>query len=223
MPVAEPARGRGSAHWQPPSSRGAAPWAGRGRGRGRGALPVAHHHRTLVINNTNSSSRSSSDSNSNNKTTANNTIATNATATTTAATITTVGNSAAHAANGPGSGALAAHVVLQDSGESGVATTSSGWVAKRDRHFQLINSSIYDKEVQARTKAIAKTREEKLLRKEAREKQKFNRYLQDSHGLSTHEIEVGGERFRVTAGGSKLVRLSGEQRAIRLFPTPECF
>ena len=164
-------------------------------------MPVAHHHRTLVINN------SSGSESSNN----NNTAAAAAASNTTAIAITTVGNSTAPAAAKPGSAAP----IVQQGSSSGcrAATASSGWVAKRDRHFQLINSSIYDKEVQARTRAIARTREEKLLRKEAREKQKFNRYLQDAHGHSTHEIEVGGERFRVTAGGSKLVRLSGEQRA----------
>jgi hypothetical protein len=76
--------------------------------------------------------------------------------------------------------------------------------------MQLINSSVYDKEVQARTKAMAKTLDDKLQRREAHEKLKLNRFLQDSQDHSNREVEIGGERYRVTAGGSKLVRLSGE-------------
>ncbi|KAF8540912.1 hypothetical protein BDD12DRAFT_831429 [Trichophaea hybrida] len=170
MSVVESSRGRGTAHWQPPSR---STWSGRGRARGRGA--ATHHHRTLVINNTNSNATGSS---------------TGSLPSTSAAT----GLSSA----GPTSDI-----------KQSQTTTTSGWVAKRDRHMQWINSSVYDKEVQARTKAMAKTLDDKLQRKEAYEKLKLNRFLQDPQGHSNREVEIGGERYRVTAGGSKLVRLSG--------------
>lgn len=84
----------------------------------------------------------------------------------------------------------------------------AGWVAKRDRQsMQLINTSIFDKHVQNRTTAATEALREGLKRKEAREKLKLNRVLQDSHGHPTREITLGGERYAITAGGNKLVKL----------------
>lgn len=88
--------------------------------------------------------------------------------------------------------------------------TTPGWVAKRDRHMQLINTSVYDKQMKARNEAMAKTVEEKLKRRQAKEQFKINRYLQAAGKSSNHEIVIGGESYQVVANGSKLVRKSGE-------------
>jgi hypothetical protein len=98
------------------------------------------------------------------------------------------------------------------------ATAPTGWVAKRDRHMQLINNSVYDQHVQSRTIAANEALRQGLKRKEAREKIKLNRVLQDSHGHPTREITLGGERYAIAAGGNKLVKLSGED----CIPAPAC-
>ena len=90
------------------------------------------------------------------------------------------------------------------------------WVTKRDRHMQLINSSVYDKEIQARNKAIEETRRLKALQKDQREKQKIERHLNaltSRAGQATnvvHEVSINGLKFHVADGGSKLVRIRGE-------------
>ena len=90
------------------------------------------------------------------------------------------------------------------------------WVTKRDRHMQLISSSVYDKETQARHKAMEETRRQKALEKDRREKQKIERHLNtltSRAGQATnvaHELLVNGLRFQVADGGSKLVRIRGE-------------
>ncbi|KAI5796643.1 hypothetical protein EDC01DRAFT_652237 [Geopyxis carbonaria] len=93
------------------------------------------------------------------------------------------------------------------------STVSNGeaWVAKRDRHMQLIKGSVYEQEAFKRAKAMAHSLEERLRRKEEKEKFKFNRFLKTSHGTesSDHEVVVGGETYRVATNGSKLIRLSG--------------
>ncbi|TGZ83066.1 hypothetical protein EX30DRAFT_339299 [Ascodesmis nigricans] len=95
------------------------------------------------------------------------------------------------------------------SGATSTTTTGDGWVARRDRHMQLINSSVYDKEMENRSKAIAKTLEEKLKRREAKEQLKMTRYLQSSGHQSNHEVVIAGISYKVVASGSKLVRQSG--------------
>lgn len=97
-------------------------------------------------------------------------------------------------------------------------TTSNGWVAKRDRHMQLINSAVYDKEKQARAKAMEETRKFKAQRRAEREQTKVLRYAQAAGGGATvsttaqpaaaHRILVNDIPFKITNGGSKLVRLS---------------
>lgn len=94
---------------------------------------------------------------------------------------------------------------------------AKGWVTKRDRHMQLINSSIYDKEAQTRNKAIEETRKQKAARRDQREKQKIERHLkaitphsgQGTAMLTLHEITINGLRFHVLDGGSKLARIRG--------------
>ena len=93
--------------------------------------------------------------------------------------------------------------------------SANRWVTKRDRHMQLINSSVYDKETQARNRAMEETRRQKALEKDQREKQKIERHLNtltSRTGQPTsvlHEISIHGLRYRVADGGSKLVRIRG--------------
>lgn len=96
--------------------------------------------------------------------------------------------------------------------------SANSWVTKRDRHMQLINSSIYDKDTQIRNKAIEETRKQKLLRRDQREKNKIQRHLQSmtlraGQNIPTpaaHEITISGLRFHVIDGGSKLARIRGD-------------
>lgn len=101
-------------------------------------------------------------------------------------------------------------------GEARPAPSSNGWVAKRDRHMQLINSAVYDKEAQARTKAMEETRKFKAQRRAEREQTKVLRYAQaagasvstPSQPAAPHQILVNDVPFRIARGGSKLVRVS---------------
>ena len=97
-------------------------------------------------------------------------------------------------------------------------------MAKRDRHMQLINSTIYDKEAQARTKALEETRRLKAQRRTQVEEAKILRYAQGAgskfpasvttHGIASsqpsasYQISVNDIPFRIARGGSKLIRLS---------------
>ncbi|KAI9651753.1 MAG: hypothetical protein M1829_002457 [Trizodia sp. TS-e1964] len=102
---------------------------------------------------------------------------------------------------------------------------SGRWIAKRDRHIQIINPLIYEKETQARSRALEETRKLKLCKRDEREKAKVNRYLHrlqlqagfknsssSTSGLipAFHRIVVQGVRFQVTNGGSKLVKMTGK-------------
>ncbi len=90
------------------------------------------------------------------------------------------------------------------------------WVTKHDRHMQLINSSVYDKESQARNRAMEETRRQKALRRDQREKQKIERHLDTLTSRAgqastvSHELSINGLRFQVADGGSKLVRVRGQ-------------
>ena len=101
---------------------------------------------------------------------------------------------------------------------------SNGWVTKRDRHMQLINSTVFDKETQLRNKAINQTRRQRALQRDQREKYKINKHLRGivahagrSSAVPTatasptiHEISLEGLRFQVMDGGSKLARVRGK-------------
>jgi hypothetical protein len=102
-------------------------------------------------------------------------------------------------------------------GHSAPTSIGNGWVAKRDRHMQLINSAIYDKETQARSKAIEETRRLKEQKRTEREQAKVLRYAQGSGAalVSTpanpsagHQILVNEVPFKIARGGSKLIRIS---------------
>jgi hypothetical protein len=96
--------------------------------------------------------------------------------------------------------------------------TDTAWVTKQDRHLQLINTSIFEKDSQKRAKAIEQTRQQKLKQRDERETAKLIRHLQrgnningTSMGVTNNNIlDVNGIRFRVTHGGSKLVKVPGE-------------
>jgi hypothetical protein len=97
---------------------------------------------------------------------------------------------------------------------------AQGWVSKTDRHRQLINASVYEKESQNRAKAIEQTRQRNLAARRKREKTRFRQYLGQQVGASaanvtssapgSHEITIDGISFRVTEGGKKLARITGE-------------
>jgi hypothetical protein len=98
------------------------------------------------------------------------------------------------------------------------------WVTKTDRHLQLINASIFQKDSQQRAKAMEETRQQKLRHRDEREKAKFTKHLHREGGngyngssshtngtTSSYEINVQGIRFRVAKNGSKLVKVPGEE------------
>jgi hypothetical protein len=80
--------------------------------------------------------------------------------------------------------------------------------------MQLINSAVYDKETQARAKAMEETRKLKAQRRTEREQAKVLRYAQGStvstaaQPSADHQILVNDVPFKIVRGGSKLVRVS---------------
>jgi hypothetical protein len=108
---------------------------------------------------------------------------------------------------------------------SGNTTGPQSWVTKTDRHLQLINTSIFEKDSLNRAKAMEETRKQRLRQRDEREKAKFNRHIQrldgsetntsgaqkrPGHTAGSYEITVQGMQFRVTKNGSKLVKIPGE-------------
>lgn len=113
--------------------------------------------------------------------------------------------------------------VSPESGNKDSASRSASWVSKRDRHMQLINTSIYDKEKLLRKKAIDETLRHKAMQEEQREKARITRHLQSTNSYSTksnamsfssgpakREITINGLRFQIMGGGNKLSRISGK-------------
>ena len=94
----------------------------------------------------------------------------------------------------------------------GSTQATTGWISKRDRHMQLINASIYDKETLSRNRAIELTRQQKSRHRNLREKQKIKKHFQLIAGTTapknpkSHSLLVDGLRFQVCSGGSKLAR-----------------
>ncbi|RYC54308.1 hypothetical protein CHU98_g11901 [Xylaria longipes] len=96
--------------------------------------------------------------------------------------------------------------------------TTPSWVTKTDRHLQLINRDIYERETQQRTQAIEQSLKQKQLNRDRREKAQFFRNMKQAGGdsltassnsskpVSRYEVEVDGVRFHVTQQGSKLVK-----------------
>ncbi|KAF3259605.1 hypothetical protein TWF192_010464 [Orbilia oligospora] len=199
-------RGHGSSHsWAP--TRGATSY--RSRGRGGRQMPSGHRNRTLVLN----SSAPASGTNSRGET---------PTTGTDDETMTDVNDAAAMPTTSGSNGSTA-------------APNSGSWVAKRDRHMQLINSSVYDQHLQTRAKAIEQTRQDKLKKREESEKAKLRSFLQGSqqYGIVNtvgrikskptnvatyqHEIVINGARYKITVDGSKLVKVSDDAKK----PTPK--
>ncbi|KKK17296.1 hypothetical protein P175DRAFT_0519945 [Aspergillus ochraceoroseus IBT 24754] len=157
---------------------GWAPYRGRPYGRGRPVAP--HRHRTLVLNNS-----------------------------------TTPGASQGLT---PPPGAISDH-----DGDSR-SVTPNAWVTKHARHMQLINSAIYDKDAEKRVKALEETRKAKSLKRAQIEQDKVLRYAlgvsskfpsSSMPQVSTagepsaeHQILVNDIPFKVSRGGSKLIRIS---------------
>ncbi|RDL38524.1 uncharacterized protein BP5553_02864 [Venustampulla echinocandica] len=107
----------------------------------------------------------------------------------------------------------------------GSTSNTPSWVTKKDRHLQLINTSIFEKESQNRAKAMEQTRKQKAVERDTREKTKLARHLQRLSanvigagapqsrpvtGPGNYEINVQGIQFRVAKNGSKLVKVPGE-------------
>ncbi|OBT63590.1 hypothetical protein VE03_07317 [Pseudogymnoascus sp. 23342-1-I1] len=115
---------------------------------------------------------------------------------------------------------------------SGAAAPAPAWVTKTDRHMQLINPAIYEKQSQDRARAIEETRKLRLKQRDDREKFKLNKHLErlsdnmGGHGanqrapqaLPNYEITVQGIRFRVMKDGSKLAKVPGDENAAKLTP-----
>ncbi|KAG5960011.1 hypothetical protein E4U58_004795 [Claviceps cyperi] len=103
-----------------------------------------------------------------------------------------------------------------------------GWVSRNDRHRQLINANVFEKNSQSRVKAIEETRKMKLKSRKSHEKAQFNDYLRSQAGMAgananvnsttgRNEILIEGVRFVVADGGKKLVK-SPDNRHL---PTPK--
>ncbi|POS75054.1 CCCH zinc finger protein [Diaporthe helianthi] len=108
----------------------------------------------------------------------------------------------------------------QAAGPAADDSSSSSWVTRNDRHLQLINSSVFQEQSEARARAMQQTRVQKQQEKEHHERAKLMKHLQHIAKPSTasvnptsptsYEILVEGVRFRVANNGSKLVKLAGD-------------
>ncbi|PMD39050.1 hypothetical protein L207DRAFT_461767 [Hyaloscypha variabilis F] len=100
----------------------------------------------------------------------------------------------------------------------------AAWVTKQDRHLQLINTTIFEKDSQKRAQAIEQTRQQKLKQRDEREKARIVKHLQRGTSVrptgitSNNELDVNGIRFRVVQGGSKLVKVPGDLNAAKSTP-----
>ncbi|KAK7923151.1 CCCH zinc finger protein [Apiospora marii] len=113
-------------------------------------------------------------------------------------------------------------------------TPNGSWVTKTDRHLQLINSNVYEKESQNRANAIEQTQRNKVLRKDHAEKARLLNFLgkqpttvvapasNTTATPSSYEVTVDGIRFQVTRQGSKLVRAPGMLRRSQAILTRPC-
>ncbi|KAI1197557.1 hypothetical protein F5X97DRAFT_301924 [Nemania serpens] len=96
--------------------------------------------------------------------------------------------------------------------------TTLSWVTRTDRHLQLINRDVYEREAQQRTQAIEQSQKQKHMNKNYQEKAQFFRNMQQggkdgivpssnsSKPVPRYEVDVEGVRFHVTQQGSKLVK-----------------
>ncbi|KAI0161701.1 hypothetical protein GGR52DRAFT_560853 [Hypoxylon sp. FL1284] len=105
----------------------------------------------------------------------------------------------------------------EPSEHSNPATPS--WITKTDRHLQLINSSVYEKETQQRVNAMEQTLRTKQAYQNSREKAAFLTSVHQTGAVanavgssntaataSPYEVFVDGIRFLIIQQGSKLVK-----------------
>lgn len=118
----------------------------------------------------------------------------------------------------------------QESNNPGEANPNfTGWVSKRDRHMQLINTAVFDQKSQQRAKEIAETVERKRQLRDVRETQRLQKHFQgvfsrgeqesaySTNSNQTYEIIVDSIRFSVVDHGSKLIRIAGMSIKLQLF------
>lgn len=108
----------------------------------------------------------------------------------------------------------------------------TNWITKRDRHMQLINSAVYNQEIEARSKAIEHTRRQKTFERDLREKQKLQRHFETLipntyHGtlplvsdasLPAYTLNIDGLYFQVGKNGSKLSRVFSMSDVVVIHP-----
>ncbi|KAG6041046.1 hypothetical protein E4U41_006137 [Claviceps citrina] len=113
-----------------------------------------------------------------------------------------------------------------DSNNSGPGSNpgNPGWVSRHDRHRQLINANVYDKDTQSRARAIEETRQKKLKDRKNHEKSRFNNYLRNQAGTADataksnsatgrNEVVIEGIHFLVVDGGKKLMKSPHDRHA----------
>ena len=99
--------------------------------------------------------------------------------------------------------------------------SAGAWVSKRDRHMQLINTSVYDRVSQERVRSMEATSHSKQRRQSDLQKARLRKHFQSftqsntnanerSPSRTAREIEINCIRFRLADGGSKLMRVSGK-------------
>lgn len=112
-----------------------------------------------------------------------------------------------------------------DAEAGGDGSAPPGWVSKTDRHRQLINANVFERESQNRAKAIEQTRQAKLKSQRKQERARLKEFIRQQASVSATETAAGGKatqesnelvicgiRFRVMDRGRKLVRVQGTQR-----------
>jgi hypothetical protein len=115
----------------------------------------------------------------------------------------------------------------QASSATPALTPSDGFVLKRDRHMQLINTSVYDQKTQQRQSEIEATLQEKQRLRDVKERARVINAFQPQQAASTtygaaptagpaavRDIQIHNLRFRVAADGSKLIRMFGEHTRV---------
>ncbi|KAG4429156.1 hypothetical protein IFR05_015356 [Cadophora sp. M221] len=86
---------------------------------------------------------------------------------------------------------------------------TANWVSKNDRgHRQLINPEVYEKGKGPRIKSMEDLRLQRLKRKDQFERARLERFVKVE---KSRQVLVDGGVFRVSKGGQKLQRLSGER------------
>ncbi|KAK2593930.1 hypothetical protein QQS21_008393 [Conoideocrella luteorostrata] len=116
------------------------------------------------------------------------------------------------------------HASDSNTSSPGSTPANTGWVSRNDRHRQLINASVYEKETQSRTKAIEETRQKKIEGGKNLEKSRFKDFLRRQAGpidatansnssVGRNEIMIEGIRFHVADGGKKLVKSAGDRHS----------